>query len=298
MPYCSSMKSIACLDLDGQMENSDGEYEKSEKVGWWPFALIVFGVSALWLGSPFLIEGIVVNWEFQKHGVFGDSFGAVNALFSGLAFTGLFYAILLQRKELELQRRELRSTRKVLQSQKHEAEKQNATLAQQTFENTFFQLLRHHVEIMNDMKTSIGGVSHSGRACFEIYFERMVSNYNNISSNPSVERSDVLKTVVENLAPSMDQSVGHYLRSLHNILDFIDTSQVEQKSRYARFVTDQLSSSELSVILYCSMFADKYRTLKALLERYSVLRNITQHDLLERVEYKSHYLESAFRQEN
>jgi Putative phage abortive infection protein len=292
------MKSIACLDLDGQMENNDSEYEKSEKVSWWPFALIVFGVSALWLGSPFLIERIVVNWEFQKLGVFGDSFGAVNALFSGLAFTGLFYAILLQRKELELQRRELRSTRKVLQSQKHEAEKQNATLAQQTFENTFFQLLRHHVEITNDMKTSTPGLSHTGRACFEIYFERMVSSYSNISSNPSVERSDVLKTVVENLTPSMDQSVGHYLRSLHNILDFIDTSQVEQKRRYARFVTDQLSSSELSVILYCCMFADKYRTLKALLERYSVLRNITQYDLLERVEYKSHYLESAFRQEN
>jgi Putative phage abortive infection protein len=291
------MKSIACLDLDGQMENNDSEYERSEKVGWWPFALIVFGVSALWLGSPFLIERIVVNWEFQKLGVFGDSFGAVNALFSGLAFTGLFYAILLQRKELELQRRELQSTRKVLQSQKHEAEKQNATLAQQTFENTFFQLLRHHVEIMNDMKTSKMGVSYSGRACFESYFESMVSNYNNVSSTSAVDRSKVLKTAIENLTPSMNQSAGHYLRSLHNILEFVDTSQVEQKQRYARFVSDQLSSSELSIVMYCCMFSDKYKTLKKLIERYSVLQNITHYDLLESVEYQSHYSKSAFGQE-
>ena len=39
-------------------------------------------------------------------------FGAVNALFSGLAFAGLIIAILLQRQELQLQREELAETRK------------------------------------------------------------------------------------------------------------------------------------------------------------------------------------------
>lgn len=44
-------------------------------------------------------------------GVFGDMFGVANALFSGLAFVGLVFAILLQRQELGLQRRELEETR-------------------------------------------------------------------------------------------------------------------------------------------------------------------------------------------
>jgi hypothetical protein len=42
---------------------------------------------------------------------FGDSFGYVNALFAGLAFAGVIYAILLQSKELRLQREELEYTR-------------------------------------------------------------------------------------------------------------------------------------------------------------------------------------------
>ena len=47
-------------------------------------------------------------------GSFGDSFGAINSLFSGLAFAGIIYTILLQRKELSLQRKELTDTRKEL----------------------------------------------------------------------------------------------------------------------------------------------------------------------------------------
>jgi hypothetical protein len=44
-------------------------------------------------------------------GQFGDIFGGVNALFTGLAFAGVIYTILLQRRELELQREELRLNR-------------------------------------------------------------------------------------------------------------------------------------------------------------------------------------------
>jgi len=36
---------------------------------------------------------------------FGDMFGALNALFSGLAFGGIIYTIRQQKEELELQRR-------------------------------------------------------------------------------------------------------------------------------------------------------------------------------------------------
>lgn len=43
----------------------------------------------------------------NKRGTFGDQFGAVNALFSGLAFAGLIYTIILQRRDLELQRNDL-----------------------------------------------------------------------------------------------------------------------------------------------------------------------------------------------
>jgi hypothetical protein len=47
-------------------------------------------------------------------GAFGDSFGYVNALFSGLAFSGVIYAIILQTIELRLQRQEIELNRREL----------------------------------------------------------------------------------------------------------------------------------------------------------------------------------------
>jgi len=61
---------------------------------------VIWWVSWWWIDANFEKE--------SERGLFGDKFGAVNALFSGLAFAGVIYAIVLQRQELELQREELR----------------------------------------------------------------------------------------------------------------------------------------------------------------------------------------------
>ena len=68
--------------------------------------LAVFG---MWLVSAWLMTATISSWEVR--GQFGDMFGAVNSLFSGLAFAGIVLAILLQRAELQLQREELRLAR-------------------------------------------------------------------------------------------------------------------------------------------------------------------------------------------
>lgn len=63
------------------------------------------------------VLGYVIASQFadwQHRGTFGDMFGAVNTLFSGLAFAGVIYAIFLQSQELELQRKELELTRSEL----------------------------------------------------------------------------------------------------------------------------------------------------------------------------------------
>ena len=103
---------------------------------WWPLVLLMVAVIVIWL----------LWWWIFYHdpdrGTFGDMFGGVNTLFSGLAFAGVIYAIFLQRKELELQREELVQTREELKGQKLMLKAQNETLRKQNFEDTFFQLLR------------------------------------------------------------------------------------------------------------------------------------------------------------
>ena len=72
----------------------------------WIGGVVVFG---LWLLTLCVGNYFFPTW--QERGQFGDLFGSVNALFSGLAFAGLIYAILLQHQELALQREELRLQR-------------------------------------------------------------------------------------------------------------------------------------------------------------------------------------------
>lgn len=56
--------------------------------------------------------------ELDKQGQFGDMFGALTALFSGLAFAGMITAVVLQTRELGLQREELSLTRDELKGSK------------------------------------------------------------------------------------------------------------------------------------------------------------------------------------
>ena len=101
-----------------------------------PLILLSLGVVVLFAFSWWWLTATIDNPEEQ--GQFGDQFGAVNALFSGLAFAGLIFTIILQKKELALQREELTQTRDELKGQKEQLEEQNRTLKIQRFENTFF----------------------------------------------------------------------------------------------------------------------------------------------------------------
>ena len=124
--------------------------DDSGKVSWW-WPYLFFGVViVLWILAIIVLPLCFPNIE--KRGQFGDSFGVVNALFSGLALAGVIYAIILQKNELELQREELKETRKEIRGQKEQLEAQNQTLQKQNFESSFFQLLGLHNDIVNSME--------------------------------------------------------------------------------------------------------------------------------------------------
>jgi len=72
----------------------------------WHFFLRI-AIAVIFVQAIFGLFDIQLFFNMERPRTFGDMFGAVNTLFSGLAFAGLIYAILLQRSELELQRKEL-----------------------------------------------------------------------------------------------------------------------------------------------------------------------------------------------
>jgi len=103
--------------------------EGNNWVGRLTVLLALVGVLGLWLLSPVLMRVLV--GPLQDSGLAGDSYGALNALFSGLAFAGVIYAILLQRTELQLQRDELALTRRELARTAEAQEKSEAALGEQ-----------------------------------------------------------------------------------------------------------------------------------------------------------------------
>ena len=76
--------------------------KKSNRVVIIMFVLVIF----LWSMSAVFIYTYLNTW--QERGTFGDLFGAVNALFSGLAFAALIYTIILQREEISQNREEIK----------------------------------------------------------------------------------------------------------------------------------------------------------------------------------------------
>jgi hypothetical protein len=84
-------------------KDSENNYLK-----WFLWIAIIIVVIAI--VYPIVFWQIIPNWS--DAGTFGDSYGALNAVFSGLAFAGVIITIQFQRKELGVQQQELKDTRK------------------------------------------------------------------------------------------------------------------------------------------------------------------------------------------
>lgn len=118
-------------------------------------ALLVI-IFIIWVLSIFVL-GYFFN-DLKDRGTFGDTFGVINSLFSGLALAGIIYTIYLQKNELGLQRKELEYTRKELRrsADAHETsvsflneQLRNANIPILSF-NSYRETLSNTLEIINN----------------------------------------------------------------------------------------------------------------------------------------------------
>lgn len=146
------------------MNSHSTNFDKARFDNWFTRLAILSLIVCLWLGCWYFLLNNPYLKDYSERGQFGDMFGVINSLFSGLAFGGIIYTILLQREELRAQREELRLT-------KQEFITQNQTLRLQRFENTFFNLIDVHNNIVNSLKSAFTTTSGDrlkgrGRAIF------------------------------------------------------------------------------------------------------------------------------------
>lgn len=241
--------------------------------------------------------GIVVR-NLAQPGTFGDMFGGLTALFSGLAFAGIIYTILLQRKELKLQRKELKQTRT-------EFKTQNETLKKQRFENTFFNLLTQHNKIIetltfSDTKTEVAKNDNQfdafrfawillhNMASKELPEFQKVKGHkvdNDFNSLTEVESEEILDTVVKLWYNRNPHNLHLYFQSLLRILKFINKSNLLdnhlERLFYASLLKDQISYYEKAVILYVGLLPDKwYKGITYYVKKYEILEGIDERSLV------------------
>ena len=206
----------------------------------------------------------------------GDAYEGLGALFSGLAFIGVIYALAYQRAELKLQREELALTREEMVRQRQEMEAQNATLAHQRFENSFFQLLKFQRDSMQAMRVTIGPDSTFGlvgSAAFRHVVENLSKRFV-IVFVPPLEGEQLTETVnssFEQACFSDKSDFGHYFRTLYHLIEFVDKSPIEDKAYYVGLVRAQLSTDEIALLFYNGL-NEQGGSFKPLIEKYALLK--------------------------
>jgi hypothetical protein len=246
-----------------------------------------------------VLVGLAVYLFFGKWneaGVFGDAFGAVNALFSGLALAGVIVAIFLQRIELRYQREELGLTREELHGQREELASQSVSMRRQTVESTFFQLLSLLNEIARTIKANAGtNTPYDGYQAFYVAANQLTSRY--VNTGP-FEGSDKIKhdsitAIFRDVCLSDNSDFGHYFRTLYHIIKFVDSSEeIKDKHRYTAFVRAQLSAPVLTLLFFNGLSEFGRYKFKKLVETYALLEHMPEPDPIPRLKYL--YEDSAF----
>jgi Putative phage abortive infection protein len=226
-------------------------------------AILVVMVYAIWFRGP--LSADPAAW-----GQFGDYVGGVlNPTFSFLALLALLATFGLQVRELRISAKELKNSADALV-------KQNETLRRQTFEATFFQLLRLHNEIV--LAIEIPSRSLRGRAAFQFFLEQLegqlikaAGRTNLLNATDNFER---VASTYNDFYREYEAVLGHYFRMLYNIIKLVHRAEGIDKRFYTNLVRAQLSSAELKLLFYNCLMRWGAEKFKPLVELYSLLKTV------------------------
>lgn len=255
------------------MEEKDNEKNIYKPLFW--FFGIVF---ILWILAWVLTQNLLPDNEQRSS--FGDMFGSVNALFSGLALAGIIFTILLQKEELGLQRKELKDTR-------HEFEIQNETLKKQRFENTFFQMLNLQNDIASryySNKTNEDRFALAYDKFCMIRDQETLDNRRQIHGKSFEEISDIdiaekiLIKSSKKIFDDLNHHLSNYSQNLIHCFKLIyDTDLInsDEKTFYASIIKAQLSDRQLKMIFLYSIIPNNSKTgLLMYIKKYNVFENL------------------------
>ena len=287
------------------MNSAGDEEERENKQVNRTWFLLVFAVLLLWGGM-----GVIANTQGANRGTFGDMFGAVNALFTGLAFAGILMTIMLQMKELRLQRLELRDTRVELKGQKEQLTSQASTLKRQAADANFFRML----EMFRHMAQNIrhpGGVPRADEDRVRNTHQNVFSlNGDEINRIVGVEYWRLLAKVCrydmndgdiqriekrwDDIYRRWDTSLATYFATLTELLMLIAEADEKQGRLWAKILRAQLGLQEMLPIFFYGLSPMGRERLKPHIENFGIFAHFSNDPEYHKIAPHHCYEASAF----
>ena len=227
--------------------------------------------------------------EKVREGVFGDSLGTLNALFSGLAFSGILITLLFQRKDLSETR---------------------AQIANQQAESQFYSMLAQQQEVVRGLDIQhrkTNEVVSRGRDCFREWAETLVNMHAGITSSSSSSSNEddgdegsseherkIFARAISSMASFNEPhsaaysfvfelyraDLSLYFRSLYSIFRFIENSDHKDSGKFGLVVRSLLSDYELMFIFY-NCLSGRGEKFKRFVYNFALFDNLDPDLLLE-----------------
>ncbi len=167
-----------------------------------------------------------------RAGTFGDAFGVINALFSGLAFSGVLITILLQRKDL---------------SDAHE----QSSIQQTEFQ--FYNMLNLQQKVVQGFDIHINRPDKQytleGRDCFRDWYNKLRRAHDS-SFRQELDEQGRARYAYGSVLKLHQGDLGLYFRSLYSVFRFIERAEHADKKHLGRVVRSLLSDYELVFLFY------------------------------------------------
>ncbi len=294
-------------EIIGVKKEDPEELKKVNTYQYWAIFFIILG------GVIFLISILLflsktgplntsVEIESKIFADFGNFIIGSVGVFWSLAGVFLFYGTLrLQREELTRQRKEFERSIKVAEDSLAIAMNQSTTSKLQQFDNTFFNLLNQHNEIVNSLKAQDPAKRGyvTGRECFKYLYESIYDEavrWGSVGNTPNRNLSiqETLEVYQEHWRKE-EFWVGHYFRNLYNLVRYVDRSDMEfpKKKVYTNIIRAQLTIYELLLLFYNCLSPQGDQLFKPLVQEYGLLKTIAPERLIN-PQHQNKFEQSAF----
>lgn len=269
------------------------------------FVAIGGGVLYIWVGNSTKFQNNILS----NLGNLGDYVSGIAGSLWALAGFIMFYAALIR--------------------QKVDTEKQLSSQKLQQFESTFFNSLSLLNDIIGDitypndfvytredselpMRWGINqSTEFKGRESFKLFYNKLKDEYRgNLNAQvqevanqtqqltdaytiPDEKKKDFASKAYEVFFQKYNSHLGHYFRTLYNIVKFIDEQNPSNAKYYIGLLRAQLSTYEHLLLFYNCISVYAIEKFKPLIIKYSILDNIVESELLDKA-HKELYPPNAY----